>query len=65
MTEQTIAEQVAAMHQAANRAADPVMSVFAEEQARLARWIDVHPDYTTTSEVSDILAAVDDDGTAR
>jgi peroxiredoxin len=37
VTEQTIAEQVAAMHQAANRAADPVMSVFADEQARLSR----------------------------
>ena len=37
MTEQTLAEQVAAMHQAANGAADPVMSVFAEEQALLSR----------------------------
>ena len=36
MTEQTIAEQVAAMQQAANGAADPVMNVFAEEQARLS-----------------------------
>ena len=38
MTQQTIAEQVAAMNQAAAaRPANPVMSVFADEQTRLAR----------------------------
>jgi peroxiredoxin len=38
VTQQTIAEQVAAMNEAAAaRPANPVMSVFADEQARLAR----------------------------
>jgi alkyl hydroperoxide reductase subunit AhpC len=29
---------------------------------RIVRWIDVHPDYGTRSEVSDILAAIDATG---
>jgi peroxiredoxin len=43
----------------------PMPATVVIDADRVARWIDVHPDYSTRSEVSDILAAVDAAGTAR
>jgi len=37
----------------------PMPTVVVVDAAGIIRWIDVHPNYTTRSEVSDILAAVD------
>jgi peroxiredoxin len=37
----------------------PMPTVVVVDADGVIRWIDVHPDYTTRSEVSDILAAVD------
>ncbi|MGV9801079.1 peroxiredoxin-like family protein [Mycobacterium sp. NPDC003449] len=37
----------------------PMPTVVVVDAAGVVRWIDVHPDYTTRSEVADILAAVD------
>jgi peroxiredoxin len=37
----------------------PMPTVVVIDEAGIIRWIDVHPNYTTRSEVSDILAAVD------
>ncbi|MGA9358854.1 MAG: peroxiredoxin-like family protein [Mycobacterium sp.] len=37
----------------------PMPTVVVVDAAGIIRWIDVHPDYTTRSEVPDILAAVD------
>jgi peroxiredoxin len=36
----------------------PMPTVAVVDPAGLIRWIDVHPDYNTRSEVADILAAV-------
>jgi peroxiredoxin len=37
----------------------PMPTTVVVDTAGVIRWIDVHPNYTTRSEVSDILAAVD------
>ena len=37
----------------------PMPTVVVDDAAGIIRWIDVHPNYTTRSEVPDILAAVD------
>ena len=37
----------------------PMPTVVVVDAAGIIRWIDVHPNYTTRSEVPDILAAVD------
>jgi hypothetical protein len=37
----------------------PMPTVVVLDTAGVIRWIDVHPNYATRSEVSDILAAVD------
>ena len=37
----------------------PMPTTVVIDADRVVRWIDVHPDYSTRSEVSDILAAID------
>ena len=39
----------------------PMPTVVVLDDSGVIRWVDVHPNYTDRSEVSDILAAVDDD----
>jgi peroxiredoxin len=38
----------------------PLATTVIVDAAGIIRWIDVHPDYTTRSEPSQILAAIDD-----
>jgi peroxiredoxin len=42
----------------------PMPTTVVIDADRVLRWVDVHPDYSTRSEVSDILAAIDAVGSA-
>jgi peroxiredoxin len=40
----------------------PMPATIVVDANRVVRWIDIHPDYSTRSETSEILAAVDSVG---